>query len=46
MRRIVTTVLDLSGIASVVAGVALLSVPAAFIVGGVGLLAVSWRAAA
>jgi hypothetical protein len=38
-----TTALDLSGLAAIVAGVALLSVPAAFVVGGLLLLALSWR---
>lgn len=38
-----TTVLDVLGVALVVAGVALFSVPAALVVAGVALLAVSWR---
>lgn len=42
MRRL-TTALDLLGLALVVAGVAMLSVAAAFIVAGAGCLLVSWR---
>lgn len=38
-----TTVLDVAGAAAVVTGVALLSVPVAFIVAGGLLLAISWR---
>lgn len=38
-----TTVLDVLGVALVVAGVALFSVPAALVVAGAALLAVSWR---
>lgn len=38
-----TTVLDVLGAVLIVAGVALLSVPAALVVAGVALLAVSWR---
>ena len=45
MKALLTTVLDVLGIALVVAGVALLSIPAAFIVAGVALLLVSWSAA-
>lgn len=44
MRKL-TTVLDLLGLALVVAGVALLSVPVAFIVAGAVLLVLSWRLA-
>lgn len=44
MRRVViwTTVLDLAGVALVVAGVAMVCVPAALVVAGLGLLAASW----
>ena len=45
MKALLTTVLDVLGIALVVAGVALLSIPAAFIVAGLALLLVSWSAA-
>ena len=43
MRVVLTSILDVLGLALVVAGVALLSIPAAFIVGGLGLVLVSWR---
>lgn len=46
MSRILTTLLDLAGVAAVVAGVYLVSLPAALIVGGVAALAISWRASA
>lgn len=39
-----TTVLDVAAAALIVAGVALLSIPAALIVAGVALLVVSWKA--
>jgi hypothetical protein len=39
--RVVTTVLELVGIAAIVAGVAFIFWPAAFIVAGVGILLVS-----
>ncbi len=42
-RSIVTTALDLMGMALVVAGVALIFVPAAVILAGAGLLVLSWR---
>lgn len=42
-RAAATTALDLAGLALIVAGVALIFVPAAVILGGVGLLVVSWR---
>lgn len=42
MRKL-TTVLDLAGAGLVVAGVALVYVPAAFVVAGAGVLLVSWR---
>lgn len=45
-RLLLTTILDLAGLVLVVAGLALaaavLFVPAGFVVGGLGLLAVSW----
>jgi hypothetical protein len=41
--RVLTTVLEFVGLALVVTGVTLLSIPAAFIVGGLGLVLVSWR---
>lgn len=44
--RILTTVLDLTGALALVIGVGLMvSIPAALIVGGVLLLAASWRLA-
>lgn len=47
MRRIVTTLLDLAGVASVVAGVYLvLGLGVALIAGGAAALAISWRASA
>lgn len=46
MLRIVTTLLDLAGVAAIVAGVYLVSLPAALIVAGIGALAISWRASA
>lgn len=42
-ERVVTTVLELAGAGLVVAGVALVFVPAAFIVGGVALLGISYN---
>jgi len=42
--RLVTTLLELVAVASIVAGCALVYVPVAFIVAGVLLLAMSWRA--
>lgn len=44
MRRL-TTALDLSGLALIVAGVALWSVAAALVVAGAGCLVLSWRLA-
>ena len=41
--RALTTALDLIGAAAVVAGVALVFVPAAVMLGGVALLLISWR---
>lgn len=38
-----TTVLDLCAVALVVLGIALLSIPAALIVAGVGIGAISWQ---
>lgn len=45
MRAWVTTLLDVVGAAAIVTGVALLSVPVAFIVAGAATLAISWRLA-
>lgn len=42
-RAVLTTLLDLVAVALVVAGVALIYVPAAYIVAGVALVAVSYR---
>ena len=42
-ERVVTTALELAGAGLVVAGVALVFVPAAFIVGGVALLGISYN---
>lgn len=39
-----TTILDLFGAALIVAGIALVYVPAAFAVAGLACLAVSWKA--
>ncbi|WP_202129076.1 hypothetical protein [Pseudarthrobacter sp. ATCC 49987] len=39
-----TTVLDLLGAALIVAGIAMVFVPAAFAVAGAACLAISWRA--
>ncbi len=44
MRKLVTTALDLAGAGLIVAGIALVWVPAAFVAAGVGLLLISWRA--
>lgn len=44
MRKWLTTALDLCGASLIVAGVALIWVPAAFLVAGAGLLLISWRA--
>lgn len=44
MRKQLTTALDVAGAALIVAGIALVWVPAAFIVAGAGLLLISWRA--
>lgn len=41
MKKI-TTALELVGVAAIITGVALVWVPAAFIVGGLGLFALSW----
>lgn len=41
--KTITTVLEVSGLAAVVGGVALWSVPAALIVAGAALVALSWR---
>lgn len=46
MRRILTTSLDLAGVSAIVAGVYLVSLPAALIVAGIGALVISWRASA
>lgn len=43
MRAWLTTVLDVLGAVLVVAGVALVYVPAALAVAGVACLAISWR---
>lgn len=42
-ERVVTTVLELAGAGLVVAGVALVFIPAAFIVGGLALLGISYN---
>ena len=42
-RDLLTTVLDLAGLALIVTGVSLVFVPAAVILAGAGLLVVSWR---
>lgn len=44
MRKQLTTALDVAGAVLIVAGIALVWVPAAFIVAGAGLLLISWRA--
>lgn len=44
LRAIATTLLELAGIALIVAGIALISVSAALVVAGVALLTISWRA--
>lgn len=44
MRKQLTTALDVAGAALIVGGIALVWVPAAFIVAGAGLLLISWRA--
>ena len=41
MRDVVTTTLELVGLAAIVVGVAFMFWPAAFVVGGVGLIFVS-----
>jgi hypothetical protein len=41
VREVLTTLLEVLGIVAVVAGVALMFWPAAFVVGGVGLIFVS-----
>ena len=41
MRDVLTTVLELGGLAAIVAGVAFIFWPAAFVVGGAGLIFVS-----
>lgn len=46
MHRILTTLLDLAGASAIVAGVALIYIPAALIVAGLAVLAISWRASA
>lgn len=43
--RLLTTLLELIGLACFVAGIALIYVPAAFIAAGVGLFVVSWALA-
>lgn len=43
-RAIATTLLELLGIGSIVTGIALLSLSAALIVGGIALIVISWRA--
>lgn len=43
-RTMLTTLLDIAGAVAIVAGVALIYVPAALIVGGLAALAISWRA--
>lgn len=37
-----TTALEVAGVASITAGVGLIWLPAAFIVGGLGMIALSW----
>ena len=44
MRAWVTTILDVVGAALIVAGIALVFVPAALAVAGLACLAISWRA--
>lgn len=43
-RNTLTTIAELVGVVSIVAGVAMLFVPAAFIVAGISLVALSWAA--
>lgn len=45
MRPWQTTILDLTGSALIVTGLALVFVPAAFLASGAALLLISWRAA-
>lgn len=42
VKSIITTALELAGLALIVTGVALIWLPAAFIVAGVGLVGVSY----
>ena len=44
MKDLFTTLLDLSAAGLIVAGVALVSVPAAMVLGGLAMLAISWKA--
>lgn len=44
MRKHLTTALDVAGAGLIVAGVALVWVPAAIMLAGVALLLISWRA--
>lgn len=44
MRKYFTTALDVVGASLIVAGVALVWVPAAVVLAGTGLLLISWRA--
>jgi hypothetical protein len=43
LRSIATTLLEITGVALVVAGVALIHIPAAFVVAGAGVLLFAWR---
>jgi len=45
MRALLTTVLEVLGIAAVAAGFALVSVPAGVIAAGLGLVLIGWRLA-
>lgn len=42
MNQVITTLLELIGLALIVAGIALISVPVSLIVAGIGLIAVSY----
>lgn len=42
MTRIVSNLLELVGVASITAGVAMWSLPAALVVGGAGAVAYAW----
>ena len=39
----VSTVLDIAGATLIIAGVALVSIPASLVIAGAALLAISWR---